>query len=119
VPFSDYMVDEIAVAPFANDDNVNQAPTYGARVVRPARIEEKLRELRKGNGTTVTVDTAVATLGPVTARDKVWIAPFIDNGTPRTFPVGFVFVDADARSPEAVMNARMVGGGGGHVEFFL
>lgn len=119
MPIDNYLVDEIAVTPFLNDDNVDQAPQYGPRVVHKARIEEVMREVRRSTGTVVTLETAVATKAAVTARDRVWIAPFVSNDAPRTFPVGFVFVDADGRSPEGVTNARKVGGLDGHVEFFL
>lgn len=114
-----YMVDEIAVAPFAGDDDVDQSPTYGAAVVHPARIEEGLIERRSAEGHVVEQVTVVATEAAVTARDRVWLAPSAGNGSPRTFPVGFTFVDADARSPRNVSAARRMSGGAGHVEFRL
>lgn len=114
-----FLVDEIAVAPFAGDDDVDQTPSYGATVVHPARIEEGLVERRSSAGSTVEQVTVVATLAAVTARDRVWLAPSAGNAAPRTFPVGFVYVDADARSPVSITSAREKSGGGGHVEFRL
>lgn len=116
---ADYMVDEIAVTPFTGDDDVDQTPSYGARVVYRARVEEGLVERRTSAGTVVEQVTVVATEASVSDRDRVWVAPFAGNNLPRTFPVGFVFVDADARSPRSVTNARRMAGGGGHVEFRL
>jgi hypothetical protein len=115
--FDDYMIDEIAVASFVDDDNVDQIPTYLAPVVVPARIEERRRELRRADGTTITTETDVATRATVVERDRVWTAPFAGHDTPRTFPPGFVFYDADARSPRRLVNARRMAGSGGHVEF--
>lgn len=114
-----FLVDEIAVEPFTGDVNVDGAPTYGARVVHPARVEEILREVRGASGKTVRLVTVVATRGTISSQDRVWIAPSAGPDLPRTFPVGFVFVDADARSPESITRARRKAGDGGHTEFFF
>lgn len=116
MPITNYMVDEIAVGVYQGDDNLDGVPSYAAPVVARARIEEKLRTFRKADGTMVSTETDIATVWPVKVRDRVWMAPFVSNSLPRTFPPGFVYRDSDARTPKIMNDARKMSGNDGHTE---
>lgn len=114
-----YLHDEIAVATFVSDDNLDGLPTYSAPVVHRARIENGLKTLRNPDGTTVDTTTSVATRATIGPRDRVWFAPDIEPG-PRTFSPGPLNLsDNDARSPLVVNHARDRLGTQGHWELFF
>ncbi len=111
-----YLVDEVAIEAIVSDANVDGIPTYGARVVVPARIEDVQKTIRYSDGTQITTSTQIALrtfLGP---RDRVWIPPATSNTGPRVFAAGHTFVDADARCAVRIMNARRRSGRDGHCE---
>lgn len=113
-----YLVDEIAVAAFVGDDGLDGLPTYGEPVVHAARIEEKAKRIEKADGTTVDATTWIATEAVIGDRDRVWTAPMNGNDV-RTFPPGFVFVDADARTLSSSTYARRQNGRGGFGEVWI
>lgn len=114
-----YLVDEIAVAPFLNDDGLDAVATYGPRVIHPCRIEERSKTIRDSDGSFIETTTAVATRAIIGPRDRVWFAPLVSFNRPRTFDSDHVFVDADARSPKTRSLARRRAGGRGHGEFYF
>lgn len=117
---ANFMVDELAVGAFVDDDNLHGLPTYAAPVVIRARIEERTRTVRQQDGTLLHFSTWIATdnldIGP---RDRVWVPPSAGHNAPRVFPPGFVYVDADARTPQEFQRARRRAGGRGFAQFFL
>ena len=116
---ANYMVDEIAVGAYAGRD-ANQVPSYSAPVVVRARIEEGDRIVRRSTGELVVVNTTIATLHHVSPQDRVWLAPFAGNDSPRVFASPLpTLVDSDARTPKTVVNARGMSGTGGHTELTL
>lgn len=116
MPITRFMCDEIAVSVFLEADNVRRQGSWAAPVIAKARVEEITKTTRSADGTTIPLSTWFATTQPVGALDRVWIAPFIGNNSPRKFPPGFVYVDADARSPVLIENVRKMRGNDGHFE---
>lgn len=114
-----YLVDEIAVARFIADDGLDAVVRYSDPEIHLARIEEKTRTIRREDGTTVDSTTVIATRADIGERDRVWCAPMNGNERARLFPAGFIFVDADARTPLARVYARRVHGNRGFGEVAL
>lgn len=114
-----YMVDQIAVGVFVDSDNRHRKPVYATTVITNARIEEKISTVRSADGTLRKVNTVITTMMPIGYRDRVWMAPFASNNSRRLFPEDFEFVDADAKTPVLVANARKMRGNGGHFEVWF
>lgn len=114
-----FMCDEIAISTFLNDNNRHGQPSYLAPVIVKARVVEGRKVVRGANGTDQDITTTIATMAVVGIRDRIWIAPLSSNNAPRVFPPAPQFVDADARSPVDVKNARKRIGNDGHFEVVL
>ena len=116
---SRFMVDEIAISRRIASANEYGDSSYDAIEVIKARVEEVLESVRGVNGEDLNVSNWIAIAEYITEKDRVWTAPDGPNGSPRIFPIGYVFNDADARSPKKVANARRREGTHGHTEFYL
>ena len=114
-----YMIDEIAVARFLNDDNLDGVPVYAPFEIFKARIERVTPIQRTEIGEDYDVEDWISTLGRVDDRDLVWTAPFTDLNAPRVFAPSPVLERGDARIPRVIREARRMYGVGGHYEFFL
>lgn len=115
-----YMVDQIAVAKYTGQQNLDGTPTYLPVEIIPARIQYMAGIVRHNDdGEYVNANSWIACMDyAVQQLDLVWLAPEALDG-PRVFPAGYDFDFAKARTPFTTNSARRRFGESGHCEFYL